>query len=189
MRRAIEVAQGLGEEPGAVAIGQFTNPANVLAHYETTGPEILAQLDQVDAFVAGIGTGGTVTGVGKRLREASSKVQIFGVEPKMGERLQGLRNMEEGYVPPLLDFDVLDGRFVVDSTTAIACAKEVAEREGLLVGVSSGAALSAARRVAERMDTGNIVVMFADGGWKYLPARPWDNTATEGERLDVVHWW
>jgi cysteine synthase B len=97
--------------------------------------------------------------------------------------------MEEGYIPPLLDFGLLDGRFVVDAAAAIACAREVAEHEGLLVGVSSGATLSAARRVAERMDSGNIVVIFADGGWKYLPARPWDGTASDAERLDEVHWW
>lgn len=189
MRRAIDEAQRLGEQPGAVAIGQFTNPANVQAHYDATGPEILSQIDRVDAFVAGIGTGGTITGVGRRLREAMPSVRIIGIEPKMGERLQGLRSMDEGYVPPLLDFGLLDGRFIVDSADAIACAKDVAEREGLLVGVSSGATLSAARRVAERMDGGNIVVMFADGGWKYLPARPWDGSVTDDERLDEVHWW
>ena len=189
MRRAIETAQELAERDGALALGQFTNDANVRAHYETTGVELLGQLDQIDAFIAGIGTGGTLTGVGRRLREAFPAVEIVGVEPRLGDQLQGLRSLEEGYVPPLLDFGLLSGRFIVDSADALACAREVAEREGLLVGVSSGATLYAAGRVAQRMESGNIVVMFADGGWKYLPARPWDTPLDESERLNEVHWW
>ena len=128
-------------------------------------------------------------GVGRRLREFSQNVRIIGVEPRLGERLQGLRSLEDGYVPPLLDLSMLDGRFIVESTDAIACARRIVEEEGLFAGVSSGAALAVALRVAERVDEANIVVMFADGGWKYLPSRPWNAPADARERLDEVHWW
>ena len=139
--------------------------------------------------MAGIGTGGTIMGVARRLRETNPDVLIIGVEPRMGERLQGLRSLAEGFVPPLLDLDQLDGRYLVDSATAIDTAQMLASKEGIFAGVSSGATLHAALRVAEKMEAGNIVVMFSDGGWKYLPARPWD-AAREGlASLDDTHWW
>ena len=140
-------------------------------------------------LVAGIGTGGTITGVGKRLREANPNLQIVGVEPRMGEALQGLRSLSEGYVPPLLDLSMLNRRFMVDSATAINTSHLIVEKEGLLAGISSGATLHAALRVAQNMDGGNIVVMFSDGGWKYLPARPWDAARIGIEDLDETHWW
>ena len=189
MRRAIEIAGDLAARENGVAISQFTNAANLGAHYEGTGAELLSQIERIDIFVAGIGTGGTLMGVGRRLRESSRSVRIIGVEPRLGERLQGLRSLEDGYVPPLLDLSMLDGRFLVDSSDAIACARRIVEEEGLFAGVSSGAALAAALRVAERVDEANIVVMFADGGWKYLPSRPWNAPADARERLDEVHWW
>ena len=114
----IEEAQRLAKENGWWFAQQFANPANMMAHYETTGPEILEELDQVDAFVGGIGTGGTITGVGRRLKERNPQTLIVGVEPKFGERLQGLRSLEEGYIPPLLDMALLDRRFIVDSPSA-----------------------------------------------------------------------
>ena len=125
-------------------------------------------------------------GVGKRLREEFPDVKVIGVEPRLGDRLQGLRSLAEGYIPPLLDLDTLD---LVDSASAIAAARRVVENEGFLAGVSSGATLTGALRIAERMDSGNIVMMFSDGGWKYLPAQPWDAAAKGDERLDEVHWW
>jgi len=170
-------------------LGQFTRSENVDTHYRTTGAEIAAAIDSVDAFVAGIGTGGTIMGVGKRLREEFPGVKVIGVEPRLGDRLQGLRSLAEGYIPPLLDLDTLDGRFLVDSASAIEAARSVVQSEGFLAGVSSGATLTGALRVAERMDHGNIVVMFSDGGWKYLPAQPWDAAAEHEERLDEIHWW
>ena len=107
----------------------------------------------------------------------------------MGERLQGLRTFSEGYVPPLLDLDYLDGRFLVDTSTAANAARVAVEEEGLLSGISSGATLSGALRVAQGMKHGNIVVMFSDGGWKYLPAKPWDAAVDGLESLDEIHWW
>jgi cysteine synthase B len=128
-------------------------------------------------------------GVGSRLREHNPKVQLVGVEPKLGERLQGLRCLEEGYRPPLLDLGLLDGRILIDSATAISTAERVVREEGINAGISAGATLAAALRRAERMDRGNIVVMFSDGGWKYIPARPWDAARERREGLDDIHWW
>jgi cysteine synthase B len=189
MRGTIEAAQELAQREGFRALGQFTEPANVECHYQTTGAEIAAALNHIDVFVAGIGTGGTITGVGRRLRERWPQMQLVGVEPRLGERLQGLRSLVEGYVPPLLDLDRLSRRFLVDSASAITAARRVVETEGIFAGVSSGATLHAALRVAEEMERGTIVVMFSDGGWKYLPARPWDAAEAGDERLDEVHWW
>jgi cysteine synthase B len=190
MKGAIELAARLSQEEGYFNTCQFESKANLLAHYETTGPEILRDLPQVDVFVAGIGTGGTLMGVGQRLREHNPDVRVIGVEPRMGEQLQGLRNLQEGYVPPLLDLGKLDGRFLVDSQTAFGCSRELLEREGIFAGVSSGAVLHCALRLAERMDEGNMVVIFADGGWKYLTAGPWKEEM-EARMLhpDDTAWW
>ena len=191
MRGAIRRVQEMAEQPGYYAVGQFSDPANVHCHYATTGEEIVRAMGEtsVDVFVAGIGTGGTITGVARRLREEWPNVQVVGVEPRLGERLQGLRSLSEGYIPPLLDLGLLNRRFLVDSASAIAAAREVMRAEGVFAGVSSGAALHTALRVAEGMENGNIVMMFSDGAWKYLPSRPWDAAGADAEALDEVHWW
>jgi len=189
MRGAIERSLLLAERHGWHAVGQFDNPVNLRTHHDTTGAEIAAQLSQVDVLVAGIGTGGTLMGVGRRLRRDNPQLKIVGVEPRMGERLQGLRNLDDAYCPPLLNLDELNGRFLVSSAVALRTAQEVVQSEGVLAGVSAGAALHAARRVAERMERGNIVVMFSDGAWKYLPARPWEAAQHDDAELDETHWW
>ncbi len=189
MKSAIDLAQRVSESEGNYFLSQFTDGVNIETHYRTTGEEIVGALPQIDLFVGGIGTGGTVMGVGRRLREAFPDARVVGVEPRLGERLQGLRSLDEGFMPPLLDLKQLDGRFLVDAASAISMANSVVRMEGILAGVSAGATLHAAFRLAERMDKGNIVVMFSDGGWKYLPSRPWD-AAEEGSRnLDETHWW
>ena len=165
----------LAERYGWHAVGQFSNPVNVATHYLGTGAEIARDLPEVDIFVAGLGTGGTLMGVGRRLRELNGAVKLIGVEPRLGERLQGLRSLDEGFPPPLIDLGLLDGRFLVPSDRAIAAAYRIIRTEGIMAGVSCGACLYAALRVAERIDKGNIVIMFSDGGWKYLPARPWES--------------
>ena len=189
MTSAVLLARQIAAERGFYALNQFSDPMNVHAHYHGTGPEILRDLPQVDAFVAGIGTSGTIMGVGRRLHEVNPRTKVIGVDPKMGDRLQGLLDLSAGFAPPLLDLSQLDGRFLVDTASAMTLAHAVAQAEGIMAGVSSGAVLFAALRVAERMDKGNIVVMFADGGWKYLPARPWEAARQRVASLDDLHWW
>lgn len=189
MRGAIGRAQEIAARPGHYALGQFTDAANAACHYATTGAEIAAAMSRVDVFVAGIGTGGTIMGVTRRLRERWPEMRAVGVEPRLGDRLQGLRSLSEGYVPPLLDLATLSRRFLVDSASAIAAARDAMRAEGIFAGVSSGAVLHAALRVAEGIEEGNIVMMFSDGAWKYLPARPWSASDADAESLDEVHWW
>ena len=189
MKGAVEVARQIAEADGSYCLGQFTDPTNVETHYRTTGEEIALEIPDLDVFVAGIGTGGTLMGVGRRLRESNPGVRVIGVEPQMGERLQGLRSLAEGYVPPLLNLEALDGRFLVSSAQAITATEAIIEKEGIMAGISSGAVLHTAQRVAQRMEQGTIVVMFADGGWKYLPARPWSAAREESATLDDTHWW
>jgi cysteine synthase B len=190
MKGAIELAERLSQEEGYFNTCQFESKANVLAHYETTGPEILRALPEVDVFIAGIGTGGTLMGVGEKLKEHNPQTRIIGVEPKMGDQLQGLRNLQEGYIPPLLDLDMLNGRFLVDTQEAFDCSRSLLEKEGIFAGVSSGAVLCCAQRVAQRMDSGNIVVIFADGGWKYLTAGPWrEEMEARLQHPDETAWW
>ena len=189
MRGAIELAQQLADDKGWYLCGQFTSPCNPAVHYRTTGAEIAEALPSVAAFVAGIGTGGTLMGVGRRLRELNPDVKLVGVEPHMGERLQGLRCLEEAWQAPLVDLDMLDARYLVGAADALNLAAEVAAREGLVVGVSSGATLRAALRFSERIDQGDIVCMFGDGGWKYLPTHPWKAARERDPELDEIHWW
>ncbi len=189
MNRAIELAKEVARKRDGYYLSQFSDEVNVRTHYETTGQEIVDVLPRVDAFVAGIGTGGTIMGVGQRLREANPDTQIIGVEPRMGAKLHGLRSLSESFAPPLLDLEFLDGRFLVDSATAIKATRTIIREEGILAGISAGAALSVALRWAERMNSGYIVVMFSDGAWKYLPARPWDAADRGDDELDDIYWW
>ena len=189
MRGAIEHAQREAERIGGYALRQFSDPLNVSIHYQQTGREIENAIDHVDVFVSGIGTGGTITGVGRRLRETNPDMRIVGVEPAMGERLQGLQCIEDAYAPPLFDIDLLNRRLRVTAANSLKLMRLVGEREGVVVGVSAGATLSAALREAERLERGNIVVMFSDGGWKYLPTRPWGAAEQADTALDEVHWW
>ena len=189
MGGALNRAQELLETPGYHALGQFTNQANVNCHYSTTGLEIANEMKQVDVFIAGIGTGGTIMGVGKKLREKWPNLKIVGVEPRLGEKLQGLRSLSEGFIPPLLDLDFLNGRFMVESSHAIRTARQVIHAEGIFAGVSCGATLHTALRVAQNMESGNILLMFSDGAWKYLPSKPWDAAEVSSPDLDEIHWW
>ncbi len=189
MKTAIDLAERLAGKYGWTPLRQFWSRTNRDVHYTTTGVELVQQLPQIDVFVAGIGTGGTIMGVGQRLREANPRVRVVGVEPKLGDRLQGLRHIDDGFRPPLLDLDQLDGRRMVDNASALRAAEQVIRVEGINAGVSAGATLHAALKEAEKMERGNIVVMFSDGGWKYLPAKPWQAAHDEDPRLDDVHWW
>ena len=169
---------------------QYENPENPRAHYETTAPEILRDLPGIDAFVAGLGTGGTLTGVGRRLKEHDPRIQVVAAAPHPGDLVQGLRSLEEGYIPPVFDDSVLDGRIVVDSATSFRLTKELMERCGIFAGISAGAVIRAAQRVGERMESGEIVCLLADGGWKYLSTGLWMKDYAEIEE-DVREkmWW
>jgi len=169
---AIKVAQQLAKEGGVVFLYQYGNEANPKAHYEGTGPEIFEDCPEVDAFVAGLGTSGTLMGVGRYLKERKPGVRIVAVEPPAGEDVQGLRSLEEGYIPPIFDADVLDRRFVVRLQESIEWTRRLGEL-GIFSGLSSGAVLAGAAKVAATMDEGTIVALLPDGGWKYLSTGAW----------------
>ena len=166
---AIALAEELAaRHPDWVMLYQYGNPANVTAHYETTGPEIWRDLPEVTHFVAGLGTSGTLVGVGRYLKEQRSQVQIVAAEPEYGDLVYGLRNLDEGFVPPIFDETVLDRRIKVGSHDALHRTRELAATEGVFAGISTGAVLHVALRVAERLERAEIVVLSPDGGWKYL---------------------
>jgi len=167
MNGAIEKAYQLGEDPRYYNPDQFSNPDNVRAHYEGTGAEILEQVPDIDVLVAGIGTGGTIMGVGKRLKEAFPNLHIVGVEPYPKSLIQGLRNLQD-FMPPILDLSIMDRKLNVEDGCAFNTVRVLANIEGLFVGISSGAAVHAALQVAEEMDHGRIVVILPDRGDRYL---------------------
>jgi cysteine synthase B len=169
---------------------QYENQNNPRAHYETTAPEIIADLPDLDVFVSGLGTGGTLTGTGRRLKEHNPTIRVVAAAPHPGDLVQGLRSLEEGYIPPVFDETVLDGRIVVDSETSFKVTRDLAQRAGIFAGISSGATVRAAQRTAERMERGKIVALLADGGWKYLSTGLWTRDYADiiedvGEKL----WW
>src|SRR6185437_13965446 len=172
---AVRMAQELAAaEPRYTMLFQYENQANPRAHYDGTGAEIARELDRLDAFVAGLGTGGTLMGAGRRLREAFPDVQVVAAEPLPGDPVMGLRSLEDGYVPPVLDVEKLDRKLLVSGEEAAAAARELLDREGIFAGVSAGAVVHVARRVAEELPQGAVVAcVLADGGWKYLSAPFW----------------
>ena len=188
---AIRMAERLAQaDPSLFMPFQYANHANPRAHQEGTGPEILDAVPDVDVFVAGLGTGGTLTGVGRALKQARPGVRVVAAEPLPGEQVQGLRSLDEGYVPPVLDASVLDDRYLVSNREAVVGTRRLMSEEGIFAGLSSGAALSVALRVAEGMDSGSIVVLLADGGSKYVSTGLWerDLDALESEMEAQVLW-
>jgi [CysO sulfur-carrier protein]-thiocarboxylate-dependent cysteine synthase len=163
--RAEELA---ATHPDWVLLYQYGNPANATAHYETTGPEIWRDLPEVTHFVAGLGTSGTLMGVGRYLKEQNPAVQVVAAEPEYGDLVYGLRNLDEGFVPPIFDQALLDRRIKVGSRDALRRTRELAAAEGIFAGISTGAVLHVALRVADGLDGGDVVVLAPDGGWKYL---------------------
>jgi cysteine synthase len=188
---AIELAQRLVAQDASLYMPyQYGNPANPLAHYETTGVEILNDLPEIDVFVAGLGTGGTLMGVGRRLKEVNPKTKVIAVEPHPGDLVQGLRSLEEGFIPPILDTSLLDGKIMVDSRCAFAATRDLTNKEGIFAGVSSGAVVHVAIRMAHRLEEGNIVVILCDGGWKYVSLGVWHKEFPElGENMYSHLWW
>jgi [CysO sulfur-carrier protein]-thiocarboxylate-dependent cysteine synthase len=170
---------------------QYGNEANPRAHEETTGPEILADCPEVDVFVAGLGTSGTLMGVGRFMRREKPSVRIVAAEPQPGEDVQGLRSLEEGFVPEILDPSLLDAKYLVSNRDAVAALRDLVFREGIFAGPSSGAVLVAAAREAKRMTEGTIVALLPDGGWKYLSAGTYsrDLDEMEADFEGGVNWW
>jgi [CysO sulfur-carrier protein]-thiocarboxylate-dependent cysteine synthase len=191
---AVRVARQLAaEHPEWVMLYQYGNQANIQSHYETTGPELLADLPGITHFVAGLGTSGTIMGVGRYLREQVPGVQIVAAEPRYGDLVYGLRNMDEGFVPELYDESVLTSRISVSSPDALRRTRELLDAEGIFAGISSGCALHAALVVADRAvaagQTAEIALVVADGGWKYLSTGAYGGTLEEAAaRLEGQLW-
>jgi cysteine synthase B len=187
---AVRVAQELAaRDDRYVMLFQYANEANPRAHYAGTGAEIIRDLPDVDALVAGLGTGGTLMGTGARLREANPDVIVAAAEPHPGDLVMGLRSLDEGYVPPILDVTKLDRKLLVSNAESVAAVRALLEREGIFGGVSAGAVVHVARRVAESFPEGSTVVcILADGGWKYLSADFWSAEDVEAS-MESSLWW
>jgi cysteine synthase B len=191
IKRAMDLARTIAERDGAYLLNQFGSPANPRCHYETTAAEILAACPSVDVLVCGLGTGGTITGAGRRLREHRRDVQLIAAEPHPGNQLQGLRSLDDGFVPPIFDHSLLDAKILIRTASAFRAVDEVLSREGLLIGPSSGAVMHAGLRWAQRLDCADVVLIFADSGWKYVGSRTVQApmSPTDEEDLDDVLWW
>ena len=180
VKRAIELAD---EHPEWAFLYQYANEANPRAHYETTGPEIWRDVPDITHFVAGLGTSGTLMGVGTFLKEQDPSIKILAVEPPLGESVEGLRNLDEGYIPPVYEKwggpELLDGKRIVRPRESIEYTRLLAEKCGIFSGISAGAALAGAVRVAAQIDEGTIVFIVCDGGWKYLSTGAWTDDLDE----------
>jgi cysteine synthase B len=184
---ALEMAEG---DANYYMPYQYGNEANPRAHYEGTAPEILDELDEVTAFVAGLGTGGTLMGNGRRLKEENPDTLIVAAEPMQGELVQGLRSLDDGFIPPIIDLSLLDRKIFVSNRDAVIWTKKLLEEEGLFVGVSSGAIARVAARVAGELDEGNVVFVVADDGWKYLSSGVYTKPIEElEETLEKASFW
>ncbi len=168
---------------------QYGNEANPRAHYEGTAVEILDELDGVAAFVAGLGTGGTLMGNGRRLKEEDPETLIVAAEPMQGELVQGLRSLDDGFIPPIIDLSVLDRKIMVSNRDAIVWTKRLLEEEGIFAGVSAGAVAAIAVRIAGELDGGNVVFLIPDDGWKYLSSGVYTKPIEELEDIDSTVWW
>ena len=189
---AVRRAEALAaDHPEWAFLYQYGNEANPRAHYEGTGPEIWADCPEITHFVAGLGTSGTLLGVGTYLKERNRAIQVLAVEPPIGETVQGLRSLDEGYIPPVYEKwggpDLLDGKRIVRPLESLQWTRRLAHEAGVFAGISSGAALAGAPRVAERIDEGVVVFIVCDGGWKYLSTGAWTDDLEEvAERVERV---
>jgi cysteine synthase B len=188
---AVELALQMSQEDSSYYMPyQYGNEANPNAHYNGTALEILEELDEVSAFVAGLGTGGTLMGNGRRLKEAfGDAVRIVAAEPMQGEPVQGLRSLDDGFIPPIIDISLLDRKIFVTNSDAIIWTRKLLEEEGIFAGVSSGAIARVAVRIANELDEGNVVFIVADDGWKYLSSGIYTRPLEEIENLDSTVWW
>jgi len=187
---SIEVAQRLAQDPKYFMPFQYGNAANPLAHYEGTAAEILADLPTITHFVAGMGTGGTLTGNGRRLHEHDPNIQVIAAEPELGDLVYGLRSLDEGFVPPIFDPDQVNRKFLVNSADALRTNRDLTAREGIFAGISSGAVVHVALRIAAELDAADIVCLLPDGGWKYLSTDAWaEDIETAEKGVAESLWW
>ena len=186
---AVEVALEMADDPAYYMPYQYGNEANPRAHYEGTAVEILDELDEVAAFVAGLGTGGTLMGNGRRLKEANPETLIVAAEPMQGELVQGLRSLDDGFIPPIIDLSLLDRKIMVSNRDAIVWTRRLLQDEGIFAGVSSGAVAAIADRIARELDGGNVVFLIPDDGWKYLSSGVYTKPIEELEDIDATVWW
>ena len=177
---SVEMAKALSEKEGIPMLFQYGNPANPRAHYEGTASEIIRDCPELDVFVAGLGTGGTLMGCARRFKEHRADIQIIACEPLQGDPVSGLRSLDDGFIPPILDITQLDRKLLVENMDAIVMTRRLASEQGIFAGVSSGAVMHTCARVASKMERGTVVGIICDSGWKYLSAGIWT-----GE-LDVV---
>jgi [CysO sulfur-carrier protein]-thiocarboxylate-dependent cysteine synthase len=186
---AVEVALEMAQDPSFHMPYQYGNEANPLAHYNGTAVEILDELDEVTAFVGGLGTGGTLMGNGRRLKEANPETLIVAAEPMQGELVQGLRSLDDGFIPPIIDLSILDRKIMVSNRDAIVWTKKLLDEEGVFAGVSAGAIAAIATRIGGELDSGNVVFLIPDDGWKYLSSGVYTKPIEEIENLDSTVWW
>jgi cysteine synthase len=186
---SVELALEMAADPQYYMPYQYGNEANPRAHYEGTAAEILDELDEVDAFVAGLGTGGTLMGNGQRLKEENPETLIVAAEPMQGELVQGLRSLDDGFIPPIIDLSLLDRKIMVSNRDAIVWTKRLLEEEGVFAGVSAGAVAAIAVRIAGELDGGNVVFLIPDDGWKYLSSGIYTKPIEELEDIDSTVWW
>jgi cysteine synthase len=187
---AVEMALEMAGADSSVYMPyQYGNEANPRAHYDGTAVEILDEVDEVTAFVAGLGTGGTLMGVGRRLKENDPETKIVAAEPMQGELVQGLRSLDDGFIPPIIDLSLLDRKIMVSNTDAIIWTKRLLDEEGLFAGVSTGAVAAIAVRIAAELESGNVVFVAPDDGWKYLSSGVYTKPLEELEGIDSTVWW
>jgi cysteine synthase len=187
---SIEVARALARDPSYFMPFQYGNPANATAHEEGTGREILADLPEVTHFVAGLGTGGTLTGVGRALHAHDPSIRVVAAEPELGDLVYGLRSLDEGFVPPIYDPAQVNRKFLVRSDDALLATRALTATEGIFAGISSGAVVHVAQRIAADLEEEDIVCPLADGGWKYLSTEAWaEDLATAEKKVSESLWW
>jgi cysteine synthase B len=187
---SIEVARALARDDRYYMPFQYGNPANPLAHQEGTAQEILRDLPEVTHFVAGMGTGGTLTGCGRGLHAHDPNVKVVAAEPELDDLVYGLRSLDAGFIPPIFDAGEIDRKILVDSTTALRTNRELTSVEGIFAGISSGAVVYVAQRVASEIDRGDIVCLLPDGGWKYLSTGAWAEDFAAAEKgVAESLWW
>jgi cysteine synthase B len=187
---SIEVARALARDDKYHMPFQYGNPANPLAHEEGTAREIIRDLPEVSHFVAGMGTGGTLTGAGRGLHGHNPEVKVVAAEPELGDLVYGLRSLDAGFVPPIFDPSEIDRKFLVDSSSSLRTNRELTSSEGIFAGISSGAVVYVAQRIASEIDEGDIVCLLPDGGWKYLSTEAWaEDLATAEKGVAESLWW